>query len=78
MWPFKREKKYWIVMTMHHTGSFYLSEQLDGVNNIKDAMVFSKLYDVKKVVEALYRAKVSAVYVRVKVDQTESVALRLI
>ena len=78
MWPFKREKKYWVIMIMHPQNSVYMSEILDGCDNIKDAMVFSKLYDVKRVTEALYMAKLSAVYVRVRVDQTEQVALGLV
>lgn len=70
MWPFKREKQYWVVMAFHPEKSAYLDETLDATANIEDALVFSRLVDVKRVVRAMRDAKLATTYVRVRVDAT--------
>ncbi len=78
MWPFKREKKYWVVMAFHSEKSSYLDETLDATSNLSLALVFSRILDVKRVVSAMKMAKMSTTYVRVRVDQTGTVALGLL
>ena len=78
MWPFKREKKYWVVTIFHPERSVYLDKSLDGTGELDFALVFSRLIDVKRVVSAMGSARLSATYVRVRVDQTGKVALGLL
>ena len=78
MWPFKREKKYWVVIAFHSEKSSYLDETLDATSDIELAMVFSRILDVKRVVSAMRTAKMATTYVRVRVDQTGQVALELL
>ena len=78
MWPFKREKKYWVVMAFYSENSAYLDKALDATPDIKLAMVFSRLVDVKRVVSSMRDAKMAATYVQVRVDQTGQVALGLL